>query len=537
MPSRPIDVHFPFRGLDESRAYAAQQGSQGGENYTTALAQNVCGYDPRTGRNRGSSVGGLAKWSTAQVNGSAEIQDLTQVVGTVEPGILLQESGDALLQEDGASFIDLEISNASDIGERLVTVVATAGGTVKTMTTTAANAITSGSAALSTSNLVIFSAQFGEDLYFCDGTNYKIFDVSANEIVAWTATAGTLPVDANSNVAIGIERWNQRMVLFGVTGDSRTLYFSAVDDPLDHDYAPDAITTSMAVALVNDDIVTAFIPYTNDVGLIGGDHTIYRMTGDPADGGRRDLVSDSVGIAFGRAWCKSPEGTVYFVGSRGGIYRIDPTSGIPQRLTAKTIDERLADVNMDTNIFRLVWDDRHICVRIFITPKDGSATTNYVWDVRNEAWWPRVFENDDHNPRTVLLLSGYSTDYRSVLLGCQDGYIRMFDPDATTDDGSPIESFVFLGPWTNTMMLEFQATLGNGSGNLTWSIHEADNLEDALAAPACATGKWRAGRNRSQWPRRFLRSGYLKLSSTENWALERVVAAVDVGSAQRGRIF
>lgn len=535
MPSRPINLQFPLKGLDESRAFATQMGGEGG--YTTALAQNVCGYDPTTGRNRGSSRGGLGKWCSAQVNGSLPIQDVAQVVGTVEPGVLSMEDGFSILMEDGTTFIDLELSSTTGVGERLVTVVGTSGGEPKTLTASAATAITSGPGALSTSQQVIFSTQFQEDLYFCDGTVYKIFDVSANEIVTWMATSGTLPVDANSNVATGIERWNNRLALFGVTGDSRTIFFSAVGDALDYDYTPDAITTTMAVALANDDIVTCFIPYTDDVALIGGDHTIYRLSGDPADGGRRDLVSDQTGIAFGRAWCKSPEGTVYFMGSRGGIYRIDPGGGIPQRLTATTIDERLADVDMDTNIFRLVWDDRHLCVRIFITPKDGSATTNYVWDVRNQAWWPLTFANDDHNPICVLLLSGYSADDRTVLLGCQDGYVRMFDPDASTDDGSGIESFVFLGPFTNLTFQEFQATLGNTSGNLTWSIHEADNLEDALSAQACATGQWRAGRNRSQWPKRYLRRGFVKLSSLENWSLEQVTASVEQGSAQRGRMF
>jgi hypothetical protein len=535
---RPIDLHFAFKGLDESRAYAAQAGGQGGENYTTASAQNVCGYDPKTGRNRGSSRGGLAKWCSVQVNGSEPIQDLAQVIGTVEAGPILLEDDTLFLQEDGLTFIDLELNSQVDIGTRLATVVATSAGNVYTLTTTSSTLVTSGTAALSSTQKTLFSTQFQEDLYFCDGVNYKYYDVSANSMVTWTATSGTLPVDANSRVATIIERWNNRLVLSGVTGDPRVVSFSAVGDAFDFDYAPDAITTTMAVALAHDDIVTAFIPYTDDVGLIGGDHSIYRLSGDPADGGRRDLVSDSVGIAFGRAWCKHPDGTVFFFGSRGGIYRIDPTGGIPQRLTAKTIDERLADVDMDTNLFRLVWDDRNICVRIYITPRDSSEpTTHYIWDVRNEAWWPCVFGEEDHNPIPVLLLSGYSADDRTVLLGCQDGYVRMFDPDSSMDDGHAIESFVFLGPWSNVMIQEFQATLGNESGNLNWSIHEADNLQDALDSPAVASGRWQSGRNRSQWPRRYIRSGYVRLASTEPWALERIVAMVEQGSAQRGRIF
>jgi hypothetical protein len=352
-----------------------------------------------------------------------------------------------------------------------------------------------------------------------------------------------LPVDTGGNIARIIERWHGRIVLSGVTGDPNNWFMSAVDDPYDFNYFPDAISPTMAVAGNNSDaglmgdVITALIPYTNDVLLMGGEHTIYRMSGDPADGGRIDLVSDITGIAFGRAWCKSPEGTIYFMGSRGGIYRIDPQGGLPQRLTAQTIDERLADVNMDTNSFRLVWDDRHICVRIFITPKSGGSTTHYTWDVRNQAWWPTVFGNTNHNPFAVLLLSGYSATDRAVLMGGQDGYIRLFDPDAATDDGTAIDSYVYLGPFTNTLFQEFQATLGNTSERVQWSIHEAQNLEDALAAPAATSGRWNSGRNRSQWPRRYVRSGYIRLGATTRWSMERVIAKIEQGSVGRGRIF
>ena len=541
MANREIELHFPFRGLDESRAYVAQAGGQGGANYTTPLCDNVCGYDPKTGRNRGSSRSGTRKWCSSQVNGTAAIQDIAQVVGAVEPGVYIQEDGFAYYQEDDASFYDLEATTATNAGERLVTVVATAGGEPKVIAATGTTSITSGSGSLSTTQQTIFSVQFQEDLYFCDGTNYKVFDVSANEIVTWTASSGTLPVDANDNIATLIERWHGRVVLSGVAGDPRNWFMSAVDDPLDWDYAPATISATMAIAGNNSDagylgdIVTAMIPYTDDVLIFGGDHTIYRMTGDPADGGRLDLVSDITGIAFGRAWCKSPEGTVYFVGSRGGIYRLDPGGGVPQRLTAKTIDERLADVDMDANIFRLAWDDRHLCVRVFVTPKDGSASSHYAWDVRNEAWWPFSFTNSDHNPMSTLLLSGYSSDDRMVLMGGQDGYVRIFDPDSSTDDGESIESSVFFGPFSNVTINEWAATLGESSGNLKWSIHEANTLELALSAKALAGGQFSASRNRSQWPKRYIRNGYIRLGGIEPWSIERISAMVEQGSSTRKR--
>lgn len=543
MPLKTIEMHFPFKGLDESRAFVAQGGWRGEGEYSTVSCQNVVGHDPSTGRNRGGSRSAIQKWSTAQINGTLPIQEISQVIGTVEPGVLLQEDGTELLQEDGSSFFDLEVSMATDVGERLTTVVGVSGGTIKTLTSTAATSLTDGASALSAAAITIFSTQFGEDLYFADGTNYKLLDISANAVTAWTASAGTLPVDSNSNTPTLIERWHGRLVLSGVTGDPRNWYMSAVDNASDFDYSPATISATMAVAGNNSDagmlgdIVTALIPYTDDVLYFGGDHTIYRMSGDPADGGRLDLVSDITGVAWGRAWCKSPEGTVYFVGSRGGLYRIDPNGGVPQRLTATTIDERLADLNMQTNIFRLAWDDRAICVRVFITPKDGSATTHYTWDVRNEAWWPVVFENSLHNPMSTCLLSGDSENNRVLLMAGQDGYVRYFNPDAANDDGEAIDSFVLLGPLDNITIMEFQATLGKESGNLQWSIHSASEAESAIDAGAKASGQWVGGRNRSQWPRSYINAGYVKLSSTSPWSLERVLASVSKESGQRSRLY
>jgi hypothetical protein len=328
--------------------------------------------------------------------------------------------------------------------------------------------------------------------------------------------------------------WGGRIVMSGLKTDPNNIFMSAVGDPFNWDYSPAVQTVQQAVAGnitagygKNPDIVTALIPYTDDVLLIGGTHSIRKFLGNPAEGGINVSVTDITGIAFGAAWCQSPEGVIYFFGSRGGVYKIDPENGIPNRVTALTIDERLADIDLDSTIVTLEWDDRAMAVRIYMTPLDGSDTTHYVWDVRNEAWWPFSYASASHNPMAVRLLAGERAADRSLLEYGRDGYVRVIDPDATSDDGNAIASVVYIGPFSNLMVKELQATLGENSSNVTWAFCTASSLERALDASPRQTGTFRAGRNASHWPRGFIEQGYLRLSATGPWAMEHLAASVD----------
>lgn len=539
-----VEVNFPVKGLNEAYSYDDQP--KGGFNQqtgvfgggTTPRCANVYAYDPRTGRRRGSSRCGTSKYCSAAVNGTRAIQDINHVVGVTEGTVTRRlEDGTLRILENG-TFRELE-QTSGNTGERIVTVLSVAGGSIYVITTTAATLATNGGGALLADSYTIFSQPYQLDVYYCDGSNYKVYDVSSAAVTTWSATSGTIPAGGTL-----ICLFNGRLVVAGFKDNPQNYAMSAVDDARDFDFAPATLSDTMAVAGNNTqgaglvgDIVTALMPWRDDVMFFGCANSIYRMSGDPAAGGRIDLVSTITGVAWGRAFCLSPEGVMYFVGSRGGIYKLDPNGGVPQRITALVLDERFADLNMDDNLFRLEWDDRAIGVRIFITPKDGSDTTHYLYDLRNDAWWPITYANDDHNPLTTHLLDGYASGDRVILMGGQDSYIRMEDVSATTDDGQPIESEVFLGPMNNQMVMELQATFSNDTGNVNWSIHTAEELETALDSSAAASGRFSAGRNRSQWPRRRISQGYLRMASSEPWSLEKMVAGVELDSSTRARIF
>lgn len=613
MPARQIEIQFPLKGLNEAQAFVRQPGGQSG-THTTAKCENVIGFDPTTGRNRGSARGGTQKYCPDRIAGAAPGQCLAHVVGNVTISTRNTSTGSSPSRETRitASGVVRGLADGSIVvtAARRTTIVGVSNGTVALITTSAATPVPSGTSALLSSRNVIFAEAFFNNIYFCDGASYKYYDVAAGEVIVWTAaTAGTIPAqEANSlpitnatnatpivitrvahelaegdlvtisevlgntaangtwrieNVtadtfelidSVGngaytgggaftllngsrcslIAVWGGRIVLSGLDTDPNNIFMSAVGDPFNWDYSPDTQTVDQAVAGSvtsgygkNPDIVTALIPYTDDVLLIGGSHSIRRLLGNPAEGGINVSVTEITGIAFGKAWCQSPEGIIYFFGSRGGVYRMDPTSGIPNRLTSMTIDERLADIDLDANVVTLEWDDRAIAVRVYISPIDGSQTSHYIWDVRNEAWWPFSYTSADHNPRSVHLLSGNTVEERRILEYGQDGYIRFVDVDAPTDDGSPIESYVYLGPFSGMIFVEIVATLRENSNNVTWAICSASSLEKALSVAPRQTGRFQSGRNRSQWPRAFVERGYLRLSASGPWALEQLTIAIE----------
>lgn len=421
--------------------------------------------------------------------------------------------------------------------------LAVAGGSVYQFTDLAVTSVSGGSGVFNGGSVPIFSAQNGSKLFYADRLAPKYFDLNTNTVSTWTPTAGSLPLDDYGNYAQLIATWRGRTVLSGVKFDAQNWFMSRAYDPLDFDYSPATTDAIQAVAGNNSDagmvgdVITALIPYSDDVMVFGGDHMIHMMTGDPADNGQLDRVSDECGIAYGRAFCRMPNGALLFFGSRGGVYLMAP-GGKPERITKGSIDERLSDIDMSASYVRMAWHDRVQGAHLFITPSDVlTSTYHYFWDARNDAWWIDQFANNYHNPISHCTIDGDSPDDRYVLIGSSDGYIRRLDVDATTDDGTNIVSNLFLGPFQNAQLNELLVSTASGSSNVTWSTHAGKDAQTAIAASAGATGTFVAGRNRSAWPKRFGHALYLKLASTGAWALEQMMGSFSEQGGNRWRKF
>lgn len=517
------EVRWPFNGLHVGRSFHGQASD------TTVACRNVRNYDPRTGRARGAQRPGVTRLNSGQASGTGnkQIQDIIAV--TTVP------------TSSGVSLTNLAAREA--------VVYCVCDGTVQTVTSSGFTTVSSGSSALSATAPVIFSAPLFGKLYYADGTNWKYWTGSA--MATWTASAGSLPVSGSDKPRL-IEQWRTRIVMSGLRGDVHNWFMSACGDPTDFDYGATASPTIAASGNNADagyvgDIINTMIPYDDDTLLFGCDHSIWQMSGDPAEGGRIDEISDIAGMAFGRPWCKAYDGTIYFMGSRGGIYKMVLGSK-PERISADRIEENLNVVDLNQMIVRCIYDDVQQGIYFFITPLNGtSATTHYFYCLRSNAFFADYFKDPLMNPVAICTVDGDTPTDRKVLLGGFDRRVRYVDYDSKSDDTEAIDSYVWMGPLRveETQKLHLNELIGTLDEDADHAYYEAYGAQGAQSAyergQMFYSGVWGPGRN---WPDCRRASGsaiYLKVGNSEldsTWSYESAYAAITpAGSASSRSAF
>lgn len=486
-------------------------------------------------------------------------------------------------------------------GTRQTALVVVAGGTIKRVTEVRFPSVgdsdegDSGDYALSSSEPVIFSASTKSQIYYVDGVKSKIYkhvvtdSGTRGSVVDWEVAKydggeiearglinatpgkgkGLFPVDDQGNKPRLIEVWNERVVLAGILGKPQEWYMSRRGVPDDFDYGIQPAGDERACAgffgetnagLMSDKI-NALVPYSDDVLIFGGDHTIHLLSGDPATGAVPDLISDVVGMAWGRAWCKDPRGVLYFFGSRGGVYRMVP-GGKPENMTTTTISERLYDINLRTNVIRMVWNDREQGFHLFVSPTDKTLTReHYFYDTKVGAWWIDEYETTEsgvyvHNTTCPHIFDGDDPNDRVILLGGRDGRLYKWDISATDDykgyDAVKIDSKVLLGPMNSAsgsklVMTELLGILAANSSNVDYDVLVGNTAESILADLGVTssddrddngrrrfTGAFVAGRDKVDRRRAVAGDLFLQLRNNnlgENWALEKTI--ITLGTAGR----
>lgn len=517
------EMSFPLAGIDLSNAYSRQLPRQlpdGRFARSTRSAVNVRGF-PYGDRSRGGSRPGLGKYVSSPVVADWIIQELCPITTL------------------GYTPAGGNVVQSSQSG-RIVTLVAVSQGNVYSVQAggtswSLADNLTAVSPPLNFTG-VLYSTPLNQKLWFADGVNWCYYDPSLNQVLAWAASAGTLPGDDQGNTPRLITTWRGRIVCSGVLLDPQNWFMSAVGDPTDWNYFPEEPTPTQALSGDNSptgvigDVVTGLIPFSDDLLIFGGDHSIYQMSGDPMAGGQVDLVSDTIGMAWGQAWCKDPYGTAYFFSNKMGIYAYKPGQE-PQRIS-QPIESFVQGFDSGLTTIRLLWDDAFQGMHVFLTPTTApAATTHLFWEWRTQAWFQDVFASSNYDPLTCCTFDGNLPADRVALIGSWDGYVRKFDASATTDDGSAFTSSVLLGPITSKNLDDFvlkdlQAVLGSTSGDVTFTVYADDKAESALTATVRVTGTFSAGRSLSKLVRQAGHAIYVKLSSAAGWQMETVRAKI-----------
>jgi len=359
----------------------------------------------------------------------------------------------------------------------------------------------------------------------------KVYDPATDTLSLWWPTAGEIPVGCPM-----IALYRDRLVLAG--RDPYCWYMSRSGDPLDFEYSSDVSDYTRAIDGSNSDAgllgapIRAMVSFTDDRLLFGHYGEIRVMRGDPAYGGQIDLVSKNAGILDKQAFCTTPEGGLLFL-SHDGLYYLEPGEAtVPQPISPVLMPRELRNINAQTCTILMGYDadghGAHICV----SPTDSGTGTHWFFDWRNKSFWAQSFA-EDHEPTAMLVYHSHLTNKSTLLFGCRDGYIRQFDFEANTDDGSAISSYVLYGPITlspndyeNHILAELNADVAISSGDISWEIRRGDTAEEAMSADAAASGTWSAGRNTANLPRVRGPHVFLKLANADNvrWAVEQVLA-------------
>lgn len=461
--------------------------------------------------------------------------------------VILSTSVSGSTRETVFKLRTLEVVPATG-SPRTVTLVSVCGSQISKVTT---SAITAASGPwVETDRNFVDATAFMDKIYFVDGQHvirYNPVDTETTLGNTTEAFVGTSSGGVPQRCSL-ICTWNGSLVLARQAENPNQYFISKQGDAENWDISPYTLTQAQAIqgsdgsAGLPPDIINALIPWSDDLLLIGGDHSIYRITGRPSPGGSGEihLVSDSIGIAFGRAWCKSPRGTIYFFGSRGGVYRMAP-GGIPEPLPGDVdgrnkIERRLQDIDLSAYTVQMAWSDRDKGFHLIVCPYDdgGTVMEHYFWEEPKGAWWPDEWADSTIQPTCITVLDGDSSEDRAVIVGCEDSYIRIFSSDYNADDGIgvtyPIDTEIWIGPLApkdtpvEVIFSRLQAVMANDQeARPTLSVYVTDRAD--FIGNSVWAGEIFPGRNPFK---NFKARGaivYLKISSSDpiaRWAYEQI---------------
>ena len=388
----------------------------------------------------------------------------------------------------------------------------------------------------------VHSAVVGEKGYFTDGSSDVVYDPKLGTVAPWEASHGTLPPRCRI-----IEHWRGRAVR---TGDgtgavhmSRTLY------PNNWDKSPPVPTVDQACDFATTQVgnvpdkVTGFVPVDNDTALIGTGVGQWLLRGDPMANGRLDFIPGSVGMAFGRAWCRGPGNSVWFFGTNpAGLYLWQ--GGAAEEVSDYKIKRRLSSIDLTTNYVRLAYDTARKGIWLMVIPYayPTAIPLTYYYEIKQGAFWEDYVGEVDGTVTAITSVDGDTPATRRILTGHADGYIRYVDPDVSSDDGVAVEASVLMGPYKSPVdgyelrTLKLGCTLATELNGLAWTIYASDRA-DTPGSPK-RQGTFEAGANVLASCRALGSYFWLQLvdtSAASQFSLERAWLQAETAGIQRVR--
>jgi len=366
----------------------------------------------------------------------------------------------------------------------------------------------------------------------------KVFDPVANTLELLAPTRGQVPLGPTL-----IELFLDRLVLAGPgnnwfmsrAGDVTDWFFDDSDDDVLR-----AVSAISGQAGVIPGPITAIWAFTDDYMILATVADFWRLTGDPGAAGVVDNVTKKIGVVGKRTWAHAPDGVAWFL-SRDGIWRLPPGAvGRPESVSREKLPVELLNLDADEITISMAYSITARGIYVFCTPEDGTKTC-FFYDIETDSWWP-IDHIENHHATAVLEYDADSAQDNAVVVGCKDGFLRRYSSNFESDDGTAISSFVWLGPYRlgtradyEGILTQIQGTLAVSSGSVTWDVHAGTSAEDAAKSASKASGTWSERLNYTKRPRVRGQACFVRLSSTERWALEEIVARAKKAGVLRKR--
>lgn len=585
-----VDLKWPVGGVVKRYGYSAQPPQ------TTPDAVNVRSYDAAESRERGGCRPGLKKalagstganliqmLSTVNLQGSATLciasggtlgytRDGVNIIiasGAIdtEAGLNLHTESDipllvdfATLNPTAPSLLGAERAQKLYIADYSTPITGSGyidtNGWLRSSGTVDWSAFDIYSHVATLEPVGVTGVQYGSyDVVETSGTGARLYP--APGLGACTFTVGRCPKVFDPVTGVGSKliatigfppigcplvcRYRDRLVF---AGPDNQWYMSRQSYPDDFDYGADPDDPGRAVAGSNADAgvvgepVTALIPHSDDYLLFGCSNSLWVLRGDPAYGGQLDSVSRTVGVLSGSSWCNLPDGSVMFMGREGLYLLAREATMAPEPFSRMALPDELKNVDVSANTVSMEWDNSEFGIHVFVTPTSGSAGSHWWIDWHNKAFWKVVMPSTMQPTACVSYAASPSVE-RKVILGCRDMYLRSFDRTQTTDDGTAIASYIWLGPMRMAQdgfhqgrLDAMVATMDATSVTPTWGVSVGSSAEGSMGT-ARATGTFAAGRGRHTYPRVSGAWSSVKVSGAGGWVMEQISVKITPTGRQR----
>jgi hypothetical protein len=391
------------------------------------------------------------------------------------------------------------------------------------------------------------SVAFQRWVFFTDGLRTWAYDTIAQTVEPWIAEAGgALPQRFQL-----LEMYRQRPLATAIAGRPYAIAAPRLGKPFDWDRSPAVIDGTQAFDTFYSpsqdvpDLINGIVALGDDLAVVLCDHSMFRMTGDPAPGanGVFDPIPTAMGGSFGRAHCMTPYGPVVWTSE--GFPAFLSLEGDPRSICGARFDRTFQEIDLATHFMRLSWDTRRNLIYAVSCPYGGEELTSRAFCIeaptagrRGWAAWEDVRGADFPCFTDMIVADGDNVADRRTLFALADGRLVTWDDLAETDAGTSFLGRVVIGPLATkadnfqTVLSEMRILLDRQSGDCSVEVWVSDepHFERAVIRRRFTLRPGQSPTMPGSWAGNYL---WLVLSGRERWQYQMGLAVFTAGARKR----